>query len=382
MEAAHRLNLITVVLDNPADAPAKQLNAMNEHVHGSFADASAIYELATKCDIITAEIEHVNTDALEKLQQPQFYNAALGGKRVDIQPDWRTICTIQDKYKQHIFLQESSIPTAEVLPVHEPTKEALRDVAVILGYPYMLKSRTMAYDGRGNFALHSEEDTEEALNQLGTRPLYAEKWANFKMELSVMVVKGKDCVKGYPVTETVHEQSILRVCYVPARGVSNEIQDRAKQLAEDAVSLFPGKGVFGVEMFLMDDGKNACISHLPAVLTLAQIPLLSMSLLPALTIPATTPSMPALYPNLKFTSGPSLTFQFPPLQPHSPPALLLPSWSISSVAPRPMTHGATSGLRNAHCPSLELVFISMVKALVALVVRWGILPLLAHPCVK
>lgn len=264
VEAAHRLNLTTVVLDSPIDAPAKQLNAMNEHVHGSFTDAKAILQLATKCDIITAEIEHVNTDALEELQHPQFYNTVLGGKRVDIQPDWRTISTIQDKYKQHIFLQESNIPTAEVVPVHESTKEALQDVATVLGYPYMLKSRTMAYDGRGNFVVHSEQDIEEALNQLGARPLYAEKWVNFRMELSVMVVKGKDRVKGYPVAETVHEQSILRVCYVPARGISSEIQDRAKQLAEDAVSLFPGKGVFGVEMFLMDNGEHtlaSCTNH-------------------------------------------------------------------------------------------------------------------------
>lgn len=251
VEAAHRLNLTTIVLDSPIDAPAKQLNAMNEHVHGSFADAKAIHELATKCDIITTEIEHVNTAALKEL-----YNTALEGKQVEIQPDWRTICTIQDKYRQHRFLNENNIPTAEVVPVRESTIEALEDVAAVLGYPYMLKSRTMAYDGRGNFAVYGEQDTKEALNQLCARPLYAEKWANFKMELSVIVVKGKDCVRGYPVAETVHEQSILRVCYVPARGISNEVQDRAKKLAEDAVSSFPGKGVFGVEMFLMDDGED------------------------------------------------------------------------------------------------------------------------------
>jgi len=61
---------------------------------------------------------------------------------------------------------------------------------------------------------------------------------------------------GYPVAEPVNEKSILRVCYVPARGISQEIQDRARRLAEQAVSLFPRKGVVGVRMFLMDDGSN------------------------------------------------------------------------------------------------------------------------------
>ena len=254
VEAAHRLNLSTILLDTPPDSPAKQINALNTHIHGSFADAASIHELATKCDIITAEIEHVDTYILEELGKPEYQATKLSGKVVEVQPDWKTIRTIQDKYLQHKVLIDGGVPTAEVLPIQEASEQALKDVGSVFGYPYMLKSRTMAYDGRGNFAVTSEKDIPEALSQLGTRPLYAEKWAHFKMELAVMVVRGKDVVMGYPVAETVHEKSILRVCYVPARGISREIQERARKLAEQAVSLFPGKGVFGVEMFLMDDG--------------------------------------------------------------------------------------------------------------------------------
>lgn len=253
VEAAHRLNLSTILLDTPPDSPAKQINALNTHIQGSFADAASIHELATNCDIITAEIEHVDTHILEQLEKPEYQATKLGGKKVEIQPDWKTIRTIQDKYLQHKVLIDGGVPTAEVLPIQEASEQALKDVGSVFGYPYMLKSRTMAYDGRGNFAVTSEKDIPEALSQLGTRPLYAEKWAHFKMELAVMVVRGKDAVMGYPVAETVHEKSILRVCYIPARGVSKEIQERARKLAEQAVSAFPGKGVFGVEMFLMDD---------------------------------------------------------------------------------------------------------------------------------
>lgn len=254
VEAAHRLNLSTVLLDTPLDAPAKQLNALHTHVQGSFTDAQAIHELATKCDIITAEIEHVDTYILEELEKPEYQATKLGGKKVEIQPDWKTIRTIQDKYLQHQLLIDNGVSTADVLSISAPTDEVLRNTGTVLGYPYMLKSRTLAYDGRGNFAVNSEQDIPEALSQLGDRPLYAEKWVHFKMELAVMVVRGKDTIMAYPVAETVHEQSILRVCYVPARGVSKDVQDRARKLAERAVSLFPGKGVFGVEMFLMDDG--------------------------------------------------------------------------------------------------------------------------------
>jgi phosphoribosylaminoimidazole carboxylase len=53
----------------------------------------------------------------------------------------------------------------------------------------MLKARTGSYDGRGNFPFTKASDIDEALKVLQGRSLYAEKWADFKMELSVMVVR-------------------------------------------------------------------------------------------------------------------------------------------------------------------------------------------------
>lgn len=70
-----------------------------------------------------------------------------------------------------------------------------------------------------------------------------------------MVVKTKDEVLSYPTVETVQEDSICKLVYAPARNVSNEINQRAQELARKAVAAFDGKGVFGVEMFLLHDGN-------------------------------------------------------------------------------------------------------------------------------
>lgn len=50
------------------------------------------------------------------------------------------------------------------------------------GYPLMIKSRKMAYDGRGNAVAHSVDKVAEAVQVLGgfERGLYAEKWAPFE----------------------------------------------------------------------------------------------------------------------------------------------------------------------------------------------------------
>lgn len=70
-----------------------------------------------------------------------------------------------------------------------------------------------------------------------------------------MVAKTKDEVLSYPTVETVQEDSICKLVYAPARNVSSAINQKAQELARKAVSAFEGKGVFGVEMFLLEDGS-------------------------------------------------------------------------------------------------------------------------------
>ena len=132
-------------------------------------------------------------------------------------------------------------------------EEILDATGQYLGYPFMLKSKTQAYDGRGNYAVKSSADLPRALEALKDRPLYAEKWADFKMELAVMVVKTKNDVLSFSTVETVHEDSICKLVYAPPRDISEAVNQAAQKLARETVGAFEGKGVFGVEMFLLED---------------------------------------------------------------------------------------------------------------------------------
>lgn len=85
-EAANRLNIKVITLD-AVGCPASQINAGNI-VEGNVKDSQAIKKLASQSDVITIEIEHVNTEALENLSKQ-------AGPKVDIQPHWQTIRTIQ-----------------------------------------------------------------------------------------------------------------------------------------------------------------------------------------------------------------------------------------------------------------------------------------------
>lgn len=263
VEAAHRLNIQVAVLDSE-NAPAKQINlvARDKHVTGSFANASDVKALADKCDVLTYEIEHVDTKVLEDLDQERPH--VDGTKWSRIQPSWRTVRIIQDKFAQKQHFAKFGIATAKSIAVGTSHPQGLKEIADQIGYPFMLKSRTEAYDGRGNYPVNSVSDIEPALAALDNRPLYAEQWANFRMELAVMVIKKsqeesadswESATIAYPTAETVHEDSICKLVYVPARGISSQVARAAQNLARRAVSTFAGTGVFGVELFLLEDGS-------------------------------------------------------------------------------------------------------------------------------
>ncbi|KAJ5504162.1 phosphoribosylaminoimidazole carboxylase [Penicillium fimorum] len=243
VESANRLNIQANVLDVD-NSPAKQISSHDGHVTGSFKEPDAVRKLAETCDVITAEIEHVDTYALEEV-----------ASKVRVEPSWQAIRTIQNKFNQKEHLRKYGIPMADHRELVNNTPEELAQIGEQLGYPMMLKSKTMAYDGRGNFRVNSKEDIPAALEALKDRPLYSEKWAYFKMELAVMVIKTKDDVLSYPTVETVQEDSICKLVYAPARNVSDAINQQAQALARKAVAAFEGKGAFGVEMFLLEDNS-------------------------------------------------------------------------------------------------------------------------------
>ncbi|KAG0254040.1 phosphoribosylaminoimidazole carboxylase ade2 [Actinomortierella ambigua] len=255
-EAASRLNISLTILDQPVDAPAKQINAIQPHIQGAFTDADKIRELANSVDVITVEIEHVDTAVLFELEKQ--------GK--EIHPTPGTIHLIQDKYEQKVHLAKHGIPMADALDC--PDDASIQDAGQRFGFPFMLKSKTGAYDGRGNYVVRSSKDVADARSHLAPgAPLYAEKWAKFDRELAVMVVRSVTGeVQSYPVVETVHKNSICHLVFAPAqvgRGLTgtkdatfaHSIAERARKVAEDAVASLAGAGVFGVEMFLMDNGE-------------------------------------------------------------------------------------------------------------------------------
>jgi phosphoribosylaminoimidazole carboxylase len=167
-----------------------------------------------------------------------------------VQPTSQTLRIIQDKYEQKVHLAASDIPLPEFMST--PDVKAAELAGLRFGYPFMLKNRKLAYDGKGNAVVRTPEEMGLCFGKLGGSEIYAEKWAPFIKELAVMVVRTKEGVVSYPVVETVQTDNVCHIVTAPAQ-ISPSALLAAEAVASRAISCFQGYGVYGVEMFLMND---------------------------------------------------------------------------------------------------------------------------------
>ncbi|PSC69680.1 phosphoribosylaminoimidazole chloroplastic [Micractinium conductrix] len=242
-QEAAKMGVTLRVLDPTPDCPA---SVVAQQTEGSFRDAAAVQAFAQGCDVLTVEIEHIDADAMQTVAD---------GSGVEVQPTPQTLRIIQDKFVQKQHFQAAGVP----LPEYREIKcgKCAEGAGHAFGYPYMLKSKKLAYDGRGNAVVRSEADIAAAVASLGgyEKGLYAEKWVPFVCELAVMVVRSRDgALSSFPVVQTIHKDNICWTTEAPPR-VPLASQAASQAVAEQAVRHLEGAGVFGVETFLLPDGS-------------------------------------------------------------------------------------------------------------------------------
>lgn len=239
-EAAAPLGVQLDILDPTPGCPAAPL--AREHIVAPFDHRPAIERLAAGVDVLTYEIE---------LADPAVLEAVSAATDTPVHPTPDTLRITQDKLEENRQFSAAGIgvPSFEAVESSAEVKAACES----LGYPAMLKARTGGYDGRGNVRIASPDDVAPALAEL-EGPALVERLVPFEREISVIGVQGADRHDSYVAVENVHEAEILRETVVPAR-TDATIRERAREVANDVLSVLDGRGVFGIELFETPAGE-------------------------------------------------------------------------------------------------------------------------------
>ena len=230
-----KFDIRTHVLDPSAEAPSRI--ACDYFEQGNLMDYDTVYAFGKKVDVLTIEIETVNLDALEKLEAE--------GKKV--YPSSETLRNIQNKGTQKQFYKQHTIPTSpfKVYKDKYDLNEAI--VRKELHFPFVWKSCTGGYDGKGVSIIRDAED----VIPLAEGACIAEKLIPFKNELAVIVARSvSGAVTTYPVVEMEFHPDANQVEYVicPAR-ISDGVAEKARAVAAQVSEAFEHVGLLAVELF-------------------------------------------------------------------------------------------------------------------------------------
>lgn len=237
IQSAISYNIDVHILDPDPNAPCKSI--CQKFVNGSLNDFETVYAFGQDCDIITIEIENVNTDALQKL--------ADEGKEVYPQP--HIIKMIQDKRLQKQFYREKGIPTAAFI-LTENKAEVIRNASFL---PAVNKLGREGYDGRGVQILRTESDLPKAFEAPGL----LEKLIDFDKEIAVIVAKNKRGeTKAFPAVECAFHPTanLVEFLFSPAV-ISSEIEKKAQEIALRVIEELGMIGILAVEMFVTKSGE-------------------------------------------------------------------------------------------------------------------------------
>jgi 5-(carboxyamino)imidazole ribonucleotide synthase len=230
------LDIDVHVLDPDENAPCKDIS--HSFTLGSFKDYETVLAFGRNMDVVTIEIEHVNVEALEKLEKE--------GVRVYPQPN--VIKLIQDKGAQKEFYSEHGIPTSEYRLIAENEAQNHTDF-----FPVFQKMRKGGYDGKGVQALRSTEDVSKSF----TEPSVLEKAVDLEKELSVIVARNAAGeIKTFPTVELEFNPiaNLVEFLFSPAN-VTDEVEKVSQEIATMIAEKLEIVGLLAVELFLDKEGN-------------------------------------------------------------------------------------------------------------------------------
>lgn len=236
INATNQWGLNTFVLDPSSECPASKV--CNTFIKGDFKNYDDVYSFGKLVDVITIEIENVNTDALLQLEKE--------GKV--IYPEPRQLQIIKDKGLQKIFYDKYEFPSPRYL-LYNDKEDIIKSIeSGVQQFPFVQKLCRAGYDGKGVSVIKNNEDLVRLLDG----ECIVEELIDIQKEISVIVAKSStgEIMTYPPVEMTFNPTANLVECLICPAEISSEIAKEACDLAIAVISAFEITGILAVEMFL------------------------------------------------------------------------------------------------------------------------------------
>jgi 5-(carboxyamino)imidazole ribonucleotide synthase len=216
-------------------ATSSSAGLLADHWVCDYSNMSALEQFANGLDVITYEFENVPVEAARYLK-----------RFVPVFPPPAALEKSQDRFVEKSFLCELGIPTPGF------TADIKNGQLIKIGFPAVLKTRRMGYDGKGQAVVGSQTELHSELKDGDTDPFILEEFISFERELSIIGVRNRAGeMRFYPLVENHHQEGILNVSVV-TENVSSKLQTQAEHYCTTVMTALDYVGVLAIEFFEKD----------------------------------------------------------------------------------------------------------------------------------
>ncbi len=232
-QAAKALHIETVCLALSADECAGRESAL-EVVPAL--EARYAKHFVDNVDVITIETENI----------PLEFATYLSDQK-PLRPAPNALAIAQDRlFEKQLFEQVGLSPAPyAVINAESDIAAAIQKI----GFPGILKTRRMGYDGKGQVRCRTEADLVAGVKALSPALLIYEGFVDFDREVSLIGVRSVSGeVAFYPLCENTHRDGILRETKAPY--IDEALMLSAQQYMRRIVDQLDYIGVFTIEFFV------------------------------------------------------------------------------------------------------------------------------------
>ena len=237
-ESAHKMGEKVIILDPDKDCPAGKI--ADKFLNTDYLNTNSLNTIVENCDVCTTEFENIPYKTLEILE-----------KKIKVYPNSNALKISQNRILEKNFMQNLKIPTTNFYEIN--SENDLSEMKNINDWPYIIKTSTFGYDGKGQAVVNNFKELNKAYKNLKSNSFILEKKVNLKMEVSQVACCYPDGIILLPLSENTHINNILHKSKVPAE-ISINSEEEIHKITTKITKSLNYIGILCVEFFISKSG--------------------------------------------------------------------------------------------------------------------------------
>lgn len=237
--AAKKMGYKVVAYSRYEESPT--LAEADVRIVGKMNDKLKLQSFAQRCDVVTYESEHVNSEVIKYIAQ--YTSVPQGTDALEY---------MQDRLLERAFFEQLNVNIAPYATI--VNLDDVYQAVTSIGYPCVLKPIQKGLGKTHQQIIRKQSDIAKCADIIDMGTYILESWIPYTKELSVVLTKdAKGTVNFFPAIENIYHDHVLHESLVPAM-ISNDVEAEVRRLADKIAKNLNYVGTMEIAFFLTESG--------------------------------------------------------------------------------------------------------------------------------